>query len=165
MPWQACVVRSRTGGGNGEIIVLPVSPVLLFPPALGANAGVPRCALGSDREKCEVGNAGLYGAVRPRPAPHGSLWEPSLGSLRAPRGNAPALFPAPFCGAGAKNKRSYRFFLFARPAFSSSRMRYGCRFTRGLNARVHSAFYPLAATPARGKPRSPPARSRATRSH
>jgi hypothetical protein len=39
----------------------------------------------------------------PRPAPHGAL--------RARRGETPLRFsPHPFCGAGAKDKRLYRFF-------------------------------------------------------
>ena len=97
----------------------------------------------------------------PRTIPFGNL---PLGRF-APRGETPRRYRAhPFCGAGAKNKRLYRFFTLQRSALGGSRMRYGCRRARDLNARVHWAFSPLAATPARGKPRSPPARSRATRS-
>ncbi len=101
--------------------------------------------------------------------------EPSPGSPRAPRGKAPACravalakgdaFPRTPFSASARNASAYiAFFTFERPAFSRRRMRYGNGFTRGLNARVHSAFCPRAVPPARGKPRSPPARSAATAS-
>ena len=99
----------------------------------------------------------------PRPArfPVGNL---PLGRF-SPRGEKPLRFsPHPFFGVGEKRKRLYCFFTFERPAFSRCRISYGGGFTRGLNARVHSAFCPRAVPPARGKPRSPPARSRATRS-
>ena len=108
--------------------------------------------------------SGLFGAARPRPAPSISCRKPPPRSLRAPRGKTLALFPAPPFAAFARKISAYIVFTFKRPAFSGRRIAYGNRFTRGLNARVHSAFFPRAATPARGKPRSPPARSAATAS-
>ena len=54
----------------------------------------------------------------PRRFPAGNL---PLGRF-APRGETPRRYRAhPFCGAGAKDKRLYRFFTFARHAFIGRR--------------------------------------------
>ena len=100
------------------------------------------------KRQTRTGESGLYGAAAPRHAPPVSYGNLSPGRF-APRGEKPLRFsPHPFFGVCEKNMPHERFFSFERPAFSGHRIAYGNRFTRGLNARVHS----------------PPARSRATRS-
>ena len=83
--------------------------------------------------------------AKTRPAPRGAcgLSRHSLGEGgHAPAGKRPGAFPrAPFA-ARVKNASAYiAFFTFKRPAFSRRRMGCGNGFTRGLTARVHSAFF------------------------
>ena len=83
--------------------------------------------------------SGLYGAVSaPRPA----CFLPKTSPLCrfAPRGETPRRFsPHPFCGAGAKDKRLYRFLIRAACVRQPPQC-CGDRRPRGLNARVHSVF-------------------------
>ena len=82
-----------------------------------------------------MGKSGLYGTADAAPRPVDFLRKPAPGRF-ASRGETPKrLSPHPFCGVREKNVLHGRFFTFERPAFSGSRMRYGNRFTRGLNAR------------------------------
>ena len=124
------------------------------------------CAARGCLRRARAGKLGLYGAAVAAPRPVGFLPETSPGVASRPAGKSPCAFPRnPFCGAGEKRKRLYCFFTCTAACVNLPLQACSGKLTRGLNARVHSAFCPRAAPPARGKPRSPPARSRATRSH
>ena len=78
-------------------------------------------------------NAGFYGAVAPRLTPH--PWCASH-----PAGKSPSAFPRPPFSAPARKIYLRGAFLNNTACVQRSPQSCGERFTRGRNARVHSAF-------------------------
>ena len=114
------------------------------------SAGEVRRAARGGLRRLRAGKSGLYGAAVAAPRPVGFRPETFPGVAVRPAGKSPGAFPRPPFSASTRNASAYIVFYITAACVKLPLQTCSGNFTRGLNARVHSAFCPRAATPARG---------------